>query len=252
MRAHTKKRGRGRSRSKQRGGAAPATAVIVEPRRHRALPFVLHNMLEGLPANWSILIIHGTRNGTWLNTLLRGQEFSPAERARMQTVAGGFANLNQQSYSDLLLQPEFWRALPTEQLLIFQTDSMICLPHKDLLQKFLHYDYVGAPWPSGHVGNGGFSLRQRSKMLEILERCKGTWDPRLMEDGVFIQGCATARATAPGHEEAREFSIEGLYSQRAFGLHKPWTGMLNHKEGLDAVERVCPGMKKLMSLQGEE
>ena len=36
---------------------------------------------------------------------------------------------------------------------------------------FLDYDFIGAPWPEGQeensllVGNGGFSLRSKSKLL---------------------------------------------------------------------------------------
>ena len=42
------------------------TAVIVEPRVHNALPFVLKNFDENLPDEWSILVIHGTENNIFI------------------------------------------------------------------------------------------------------------------------------------------------------------------------------------------
>jgi hypothetical protein len=63
--------------------------------------------------------------------------------------------------------------------LVFQTDSMIL--NKDRIYDFMNYDYVGAPFNTKfkwlqkypktdfyNVGNGGLSLRRKSKMMEIL------------------------------------------------------------------------------------
>jgi hypothetical protein len=57
-------------------------------------------------------------------------------------------------YSELLCSVEFWEAIPTENILIFQEDSMICSKSQRSLLDFLEYDYIGAPWPTGRVGNG--------------------------------------------------------------------------------------------------
>jgi hypothetical protein len=55
-----------------------------------------------------------------------------------------------------------WYALPayikTSHFLAVQWDSWIINP--DLwTPRFAEYDYIGAPWSGGTVGNGGFSLR---------------------------------------------------------------------------------------------
>ena len=58
-------------------------------------------------------------------------------------------------------------------MLVYQEDTMLF--HNDI-SPFLHYDYIGAPWPvsqddnSYGVGNGGFSLRTKSKMLECIDK----------------------------------------------------------------------------------
>jgi hypothetical protein len=55
--------------------------------------------------------------------------------------------------------------------LIFQLDTLLSEQYKNNIYNFLDYDYVGAPWAFNHkVGNGGLSLRKKSKMLEILNK----------------------------------------------------------------------------------
>jgi hypothetical protein len=138
--------GRGLSRKwRMRGGGieASSTAVIVEPRQHRALPFVLRNFATNLPSEWSILVLHGADNEAWLKGLLapEGELAAIAPRIRLSSL--GVADLPWNEYNKMLKTPEFYeKHIPTERFLIFQVDSMICAPHKDLLAKFLDYDYV--------------------------------------------------------------------------------------------------------------
>ena len=42
--------------------------------------------------------------------------------------------------------------------------------NKDIINDFIGFDYVGAPLKCGLVGNGGLSLRRKSKMLEIIDQ----------------------------------------------------------------------------------
>ena len=46
------------------------TAIIVEPRQHKALPFVLENFLKNLSQDWSIIICHGTTNLEFINNII--------------------------------------------------------------------------------------------------------------------------------------------------------------------------------------
>ena len=53
------------------------TAFITEPRKHKALKFVLENFISTLPKEWSFQINHGTKNidyikKTSLNLFLKG------------------------------------------------------------------------------------------------------------------------------------------------------------------------------------
>ena len=67
----------------------------------------------------------------------------------------------------MLLDSSFWRRFYGEKLLIFQEDTII---FRKLDQKFLEYDYIGAPLEDYSIGNGGLSLRSKSIMIKICEK----------------------------------------------------------------------------------
>lgn len=63
--------------------------------------------------------------------------------------------------------------LETDFALVVQYDGFV-VNGRRWRAEFLDYDYVGAPWPDGAVGNGGFSLRSR-RLLKALQ------DPRIAD-----------------------------------------------------------------------
>jgi len=73
---------------------------------------------------------------------------------------------HQNDYNLLLTHPLFWIPfLKYEHVLFIQHDSLIFNKEID---KFLEYDYVGAPWTfQDHGGNGGLSLRDPNCMHDI-------------------------------------------------------------------------------------
>jgi hypothetical protein len=138
--------------------------------------------------------------------------------------------------------------IPTEIFMVFQTDSMICPEYKDLLSQFLQYDYVGAPWKDncfkGGVGNGGFSLRRKSKMIQIIKNCEYNGEA---EDIFFSKSCYQVSINKPDAAKASEFSNEMTYNKKSFGIHKFWSHHL--PEYVNNKEVNCSGLKTLQSLQ---
>jgi hypothetical protein len=152
----------------------------------------------------------------------------------------GVENLELNGYNKLLTTKSFYDYIPTEMFLVFQTDSIIIPTHSHLINTFLKYDYVGAPWiRNKQVGNGGFSLRRKSKMLEIIE--KVPYPHGKNEDEYF--SLAPIPMYKPTFDEAKLFSVETVFSEVTFGCHKPW----NH-EGAQIVSKY-PEIKVLLSLQ---
>ena len=188
------------------------TAVIIEPRVHKALPFVIKNALHGLNNDWTILILCSSININQVKTML-------CERVKYKMVFD--KNITKEEYSQFCASEYFHSLIPTETFLLFQTDSMILNPSK--LGKFLKYDYVGAPWDHGvgnGVGNGGFSLRKKSKMLEIIKTV-----PYLGEaEDLYFCKQTSVKLHRPSLEEAKEFSVEYLFHPSPFGTHQTWAG----------------------------
>lgn len=221
------------------------TALMIEPRQHPAMRFVLNNFLETLDSRWNFIVYHGTDNEEWLKNLLENEFASSLHRITLGRI--NVSNLNLHQYSFIMVSSEFLKIIPTEIFLVFQTDSMISKPYKHLLYDYMDYDYVGAPWheiPRGlwkcQVGNGGLSLRRRSKMLEIANTQPYIYG--YPEDMYFSEGAKKLEMKIPTWEKAKEFSIETQYSPKSFGVHRPWLWLKN------ITEEQCPGYSELVKL----
>jgi hypothetical protein len=145
------------------------TAVIIEPRKHKALEYVLNNFLENLNDDWNVLILHGNLNEEFVDNIINNLS---KYKSRITKHNLKVDNLNISQYNKILTSLDFYNLIPTETLLVFQTDTIICSKYKDNINKFLKYDYVGAPWrdANGEVGNGGLALRKKSKSMVYAQR----------------------------------------------------------------------------------
>ena len=216
------------------------TAVIVEPREHKALEFVLNNVLENLNEDWNVLIFHGNNNMNYTSNIVNNNLYKYKHRISMKNL--NVDNLTIYDYNKLLTSKSFYEQIPTEIFLIFQTDSMICPEYKHYINEFLKYDYVGAPWENlTKGGNGGFSLRRKSKMNDIIDNCKNK--EGMNEDIYFSNGCKDAKLYIPSPEESNKFSIETIYRDDSFGVHKPWNYV-----NIENKYSHCKDLDKLVEL----
>lgn len=183
------------------------TAVIIEPRKHRALSLVVNNFRSNLSEEWSILVLCGTENESFCRDMVKDLKVGVKQIP--------FANLSTSQYSSFCASKAFHDLIPTEIFLIFQVDTLILNPLK--IQPFLQYDYVGAPWDfmSGLVGNGGLSLRRKTKMLEIIEAVPFHG----ANEDMYFCTQTKVQLNRPSKEEALEFSVETLYHPSPFGVH---------------------------------
>ena len=220
------------------------TVVLVEPRleMQEATEFVIQNALDNLSIAWNIIIFPGGENIGAVRAFAASLPQEKQTRITIQDI--GLKSMTIQEYNDLMMSKRLLDIIPTEVFLVIQTDSLICSSGKDLVNEFIKYDYVGAPWVNWNtVGNGGFSLRRKSKMLEILGEC-----PKMNqnEDTYFSAGCHNIQVSKPSAEEAQKFSVETIYEgKQMFGVHKAW---VYQSESLDHFESKCPGFKKIRDL----
>ena len=220
------------------------SAIMVEPRKHLAYEMVLRNFLENLNDDWGFHLFVGNDNEEYVRSIV---DRIGDPRVCIHNI--GIPNLTGITYSRLFIDPSFYESIPTETFLVFQTDSIVNPQYKHLINEFLDYDYVGAPWreyPKGQVGNGGLSLRKKSKMLEIIGRKK--WGGTENEDLFFS---FYPGLNKPSAAHASIFSVESVYSEQSFGLHNCWTQSL----GTDRMENLYknyPLLSELIRLQGTE
>lgn len=191
------------------------TAIIIEPRSHKALSFVLNNFLENLSEEWGFIIFHGNKNKDFINNILDG-ELNNYKNRIIKLINLNVDNLTNKEYNLILKSNSFYDNIDTEIFLIFQVDTLIIKENKELINNFLEYDYVGAPWINGLVGNGGLSLRKKSKMLKIIDKVDTNF--KLNEDEYFSLQ-EEVSLYRPCFIEAQTFSVETVFHESPFGVH---------------------------------
>lgn len=167
---------------------AVTSAIIVEPRNHSTLDYVVANVRTALP-DVPIYLHHGTRN----KELSQAIANATSNVHLVDTKAENFSTMKQ--HSDYMMRPDVYASLPKGHTVVFQTDAAFCDPGAkglvDKINSFAQYSYVGAPWAnrfkdrSTDVGNGGFSLRD-TRMMEQLARGKRL---HKVEDIAFTESC---------------------------------------------------------------
>lgn len=111
------------------------------------------------------------------------------------------------AYSTFCIR-DLYEYIDTSHLLIVQHDGYV-LDGQAWMPEFLNYDYIGAPWDGGLVGNGGFSLRSR-RLMEAAAYLPGNSHP----EDAFLSRHHRRQIEAGGFkfaptEVAKQFAIEG-------------------------------------------
>lgn len=192
------------------------SAVIVDPRKHEDIEVVVKNVMYFLNETssvnkWGLCIFHTNDNYEFLKS-----KFKHIPNILYKLVNTSLNNVD--DYNSILKTNWFWNSIPTENILIFQPDSILL---KHGVDDFLNYKYIGAPWnktrESRVVGNGGLSFRKKSEMLRIIrENDVNSINP---EDIFFSKYLNTT--DVPNIEVAGSFSIEDVYFPNPFGIHQP-------------------------------
>lgn len=142
---------------------------------------------------------------------------------------------------------------------MFQADTIICANSELRVDDFLEYDFIGAPidlrLEDGEGFNGGFSLRNRSMMLDIATnhswlsdrnkadirwtRSEDRWFYRKMGE-LPLRLDGTLGAHLPDVEVARTFSVESMWHESPLSYHRveEW-----HADRMDRVDEWCPEHK---------
>ncbi len=139
-------------------------AVFVEFRILPNIEFLLLNTIFKLGSKWSYTIVCGNDNYKFINEICLN--ISP----NIKIIKLDYNNIDIDIYNQILSSSNFWNLFTGSKILIWQEDSCVFGTNID---EFLNWDYIGAAWPRNDnqygVGNGGFSLRSKNTMLEIIK-----------------------------------------------------------------------------------
>lgn len=225
-------------------------AAIVENRPlDNLIPIILH-FSSILGPEWPIHIFTSSQNTGIFSESVPFQRGVSAGLFHVRTLPADEALNTHASVSGFFTKPWFWEAMaPAEHILIFQADSILCSRSPQKVEDFLEYDFVGAPVDEarglGMGYNGGLSIRNRTKCLEIVttydwqverhgDHSEGNVD---YEDQWFSKKMREVRANLPTTEVAMKFSVETMWYDKPLGYHQPnvW-----QKDRMEEIYKWCP------------
>ncbi len=225
----------------------PLEAVLIEYRCFPHLEFLIRNAIIKLGDKWSHTVVCGNLNYDFMVTMCTN--ISP----EIKVIKTDYDNLNQSTYSLLLASKAFWELFAGEKILLYQEDSCI---FKSNVDDFLQWDYIGAPWPKHKndtpncVGNGGFSLRTRQCMNDVIDRVSIHDTQIANSTREYMQNAGMAICPEDVYfsknmqdygigkvadwDSASAFSTESIYNGDSFGGHNFWLSDEKWKEKIYA------------------
>lgn len=212
--------------------------ILIEYRELPHIEYLIYRTIMLLPSDWNHTIVCGRENANMVRDIANRLCIKLQSKIRIIETPS-CTSIN--DYNEMLLDATFWNRFQGEKLLVYQEDT--CLFHGDI-EPFLEYDYIGAPWPKGQeensllVGNGGFSLRSKSKLLECLAQVA----PQTLElpesveairkevgltspaEDVYFSRVMIEKGlgTVAPWDVARSFSQESQKSESPLGGHMFW------------------------------
>lgn len=227
--------------------------VIVEPRAHPHLQYVLENFDSNMPLGYDLYIFHGKSAGDFV----RRQAKNVALHRHIVYIALEADSFSATDYNRLLKDEDFWAKIDAEKILTFQTDSVLCAASPRKINDFEHIAYIGCGygkragnrtnyWPSvgdpPFWGNGGVTFRRKSKMLECLACVPHQRDdPEDAFYSICVDRGIGRHAESGTHlqEFCIQFSPYSDFVRTPFAAHKVQR-KLRTEEEMEAFLKYCP------------
>ena len=197
-------------------------AVLIEFRRMPHLEYLVRRTIINLK-DWNHTIVCGNNNYDMIKAMC--ELIHKDVPTKIKIIKLDVGNMLVKQYSDMLKTAGFWNSFMGEKLLLYQEDTILF--HGNI-EGFLKYDYVGAPWKkinyqsNSFVGNGGFSLRTKTVMLNCISRNTSVQD-KSPEDVYFVKTITKYNVgnIAPKYI-AKQFSQEQVLGDNPVGGHAFW------------------------------
>ncbi len=185
--------------------------VMVET---RIIPNLFEIIQEGhlkfIPISWGLTLFLSKENKHLIKPEMFGERI-------VEIIVLPFDNFSVDDYNNLLTCQSFWECIEAEKIFIFQSDSLVL---RMGIEDFLDVDYIGACWDfPPFVGNGGFSLRTKKYMLDIINKVPYDYSKHGNEDVYFCNLLESVGGKLATIEQAMLFSVEKILGYGSFGIH---------------------------------
>jgi hypothetical protein len=224
-------------------GPTNGAFLIVEPRHHTLLKPVLRAFDAQVPKDWTLYVIHGSQNRGY------AQQAARLPKRRVVFIQLSVKDLTADQYNRLFTNPEFWKMIEAEHILVFQTDAVPCVRAGPLnMLKFGKFGYVGCAYgnmagkntywtPNAFYGVGGLSLRRKSFMMDCLHKNK-----KEKPEDVTFSNCMAIQETKPSAQDIGEFCAQSGWGNpglppKSWGAHKI---ELMHADDQKKFLQYCP------------
>jgi hypothetical protein len=167
---------------------------------------------------------------------------------------------NRSDYNKMLFTKDFWDLIREENILLFQSDSIVFGKFKN---DFLKYDYIGSLIPGFElIMNGGTSFRKKSMMLKCIKKypvskLTSSFDNiygNMLIDGIIGEDIYFSRCVSKLNENitdkniAHKFSSEAFHCQSSYG-HQIWMNPFLNFELIDLEDYIENKIKKIVNEQ---
>lgn len=195
------------------------TAVIVETRDDAHIETVAKNVMYFLNESnsdikWGLHIFYHDTNKERVETFTKYWK-----NVKLTKLDNNITNQNE--YSTVLTSLNFWNLINSNNILIFQNDSLLI---RHGIDDYLNYNYVGAPWikpkEGKYIGNGGLSFRKKEKMIEIITNYSDELKDGMYNEDIFFSKYLNVE-DVPSLEMCKKFSVEDVPHDNPMGLHQP-------------------------------
>ena len=212
--------------------------IIIEPRRHPLLKKVIENFDKHMDPSWDLYVYHGKSHSDYAKMCTEN-----ITKRRVVLIALDTDDMTATDYNRLLKMKHFWNSINAENILVFQTDSVLCGKSQHKINEYIAYDYIGCSYDNKTIGTnkfihwgpefefygvGGLSFRKKSFMLECINDNPNVPD-NFAEDIFFSQCVARSFNRPPNAKILNEFCTQFVFNEKSFGAHKTNIDLLTDK-----------------------
>lgn len=228
--------------------------VIVEPRKHKLLKYVCENFDQHMCKSWDLYVFHGKSHKAHAE-----EAVSNIKDRKIILTALDKDNFTADDYNITFKSLDFWDQVKAENILVFQTDAVLCPASQFKIQDFTQFDYIGCGSYNGAIGKsrdvwgndqskdnsfygvGGLSFRKNSFQKKCI-RDYPNIKPTYPED-VFYSNCVEKSINKPRTAaDLANFCTQDAFEARSFGAHKTWYMKEGHAE---PFYKFCPAARKI-------